>query len=64
MVGETINTMRKSEESLTDRDKLINSMQLPSNIRSLSKEEQNEVIHPMLKSQFINLLKSSLEKLT
>lgn len=27
-------------------------------------EEQNEVIHPMLKSQFINLLKSSLEKLT
>lgn len=44
MVGGTINTMRKSEESLTDRDKLINSMQLPSNIRSLSKEEQNEVI--------------------
>ncbi len=27
-----------------DRDKLIEIMQLPSNIRSLSKEEQNEVI--------------------
>ena len=32
------------DDKTTDRDKLINSMQLPNNIRLLSKEEQNEVI--------------------
>ena len=38
------NSENREDKNLTDRDKLIKSMQLPSNIRSLSKEEQNEVI--------------------
>lgn len=38
------NSENREDKNLTDRDKLINLIQLPSNIRSLSKEEQNEEI--------------------
>ena len=31
---------------------------------SYLEEEQQELVHPMLKSQFLNLLRKSLEKLT